>query len=263
MDQGHLIRKKRFSMTKIAWMLALALAFGTPAFAQVRFQAGPEIGYAIRYLPQQHSYRTDEGESVKEIYLPKFNPVLGFNGAMRLGNHGIVQASLQYQLTGSVIKIQFEATDSLGTYRSVYSYSHRFHKLCLPLTLGYDFPLGKFRPFIALGYRAGVVVYGQEVRRLQYQDFEDRSNDTDEKHEFRPRIDRWAGQLLLSVGTQWKDQFCLSLNAAVGKVRYLGDPYFLESNIGVYRDVYATLAWRLWRKPTATSLKPMGSASAM
>jgi hypothetical protein len=241
-------------MKKTIFLLLLLVAFALPAFSQISLQAGPEIGYAVMVLP---SHYTDEynGLAIEETTIPKFNPLVGLNGRLSFRKHWILGASLQTQWSGANYKLTNLREDSLGTYSSSYQTSQHYMKLCLPLTLGYRFEVGKLRPFFSLGYRLNYVAYGRAKINQTVIDPASPNNNENfttyirpfQNESTRPDADRLAGQVMLSLGTEIGNHLGVSLNAAVGKINSLayGSGYFWPWSL--YRDIYATLSWRLWQ----------------
>lgn len=224
--------------------------------AQLKFQAGPEIGYALSTLPARYVAANETGSHI-HINSSLFNPMLGFKANLLLGEHWMLGASLQYQLAGTLDRTEVQGIKSTGAaYHSVEESKSRYHKACLPLTINYSFQVGKFRPYIGIGYRAGVMIYALRressfsIDPATNAQFGSRNRDFLPLQRSFPSIyhPRRVNQLMVCLGTQIGERLQLSMNAAIGMAKYYG--LWEEDHAGQYvnGDIYFTAGYSIWNR---------------
>jgi hypothetical protein len=234
-------------------LLCLLLMVQT-AFAQVpvRWQVGPEVGYAVTDFPWKREDRGINSQRV-EILIPKFNPMVGMRGTMLLGKHWLFGASLQYQLSGYIHRFQQEYIHENYTVTYEVFHSQRYHKIALPLSLTYRFKIGTVHPFVGFGYRAA---WMNHLRGRGY--YQTVSPDSASLNTFHPydvqnfhssqRLKRrWVPQMMFTMGAEIGEHLSFTLNGAVGNI---GIPLWLDvfEQYPTYRnrELFATLCYRLW-----------------
>jgi hypothetical protein len=234
-------------------LLCLLLMVQT-AFAQVpvRWQAGPEVGYAVTDFPWKRDDRGINSQRV-ETLIPKFNPMLGMRGTMLLGKHWLFGASLQYQLSGYIYRFQQEFIHDNYTVTYETFHSQRYHKIALPLSLTYRFKIGTVHPFVGFGYRAAWMNhlrgrgYYQRVSPDSSSLNTSISYDYQNFHPWQRLKRRWLPQVMFTMGAEIGEHLSFTLNAAAGSFGIptwvnFSDQYATYRN----RELFATLSYRLW-----------------
>ncbi len=241
-------------MKALQTMLFCLLLMVQTAFAQVpiRWQAGPEVGYAVTDFPWK---REDSGINYQsvETLIPKFNPMVGMRGTMLLGKHWLFGASLQYQLSGYNLRRNDELIEVDHTVTHDIFHSQRYHKIAMPLSLTYRFKIGTAHPFVGFGYRAAWINHVRN--RGYYQTVSPDSAalntylpyDIQNSHPSQQMIRRWVPQVMFTMGAEIGEHFSFTLNAAAGSFGIPTGINFSDLN-RTYRnrELFATLSYRLW-----------------
>lgn len=154
--------------------IVLFIAFSQTTYCQVSFNYGPELGVTIPHLPALQN-SNPQGEEISETYFPIISPLIGFQSQATFCEHLQLTAGLQYQITGTNFHSHSDGSDirddGSGTY---YTYTYdmwekqRFHKITLPVTVGYKFTIGRFTPTIYTGLRPNLYVTGTYAYNTEY-----------------------------------------------------------------------------------------------
>ncbi len=240
-------------MKAIILSATLFLCAAIAGHAQLKFQAGPEIGYALSTFPSHYVAATALRSYVSD-YRSLVNPMLGFKAELLLGKHWMLGTSLQYQLAGTRDREEYRGTNYWGqSYRSLDETKSRYHKVCLPLTINYRFRVGQFRPYIGIGYRAGRMVYALRTENdLHFLSATSGSSSFD----YRPLQrsfpatyhPRRVNQIMVCIGTKIGERFQVSVNAAGGMTKYYG--LWDEDSQGNYvnGDIYFAAGYSIWNR---------------
>lgn len=154
--------------------IVLFIAFSQTTYCQVSFNYGPEIGVSTPHSPVS-LITQPQGEEITETYFPIISPLIGFQSQATFYTHLQLTAGLQYQITGTNFHSHSDGSDirddGSGTY---YTYTYdiwekqRFHKITLPVTVGYKFTIGHFTPTIYTGLRPNLYLTGTYAYNTEY-----------------------------------------------------------------------------------------------
>lgn len=148
---------------RLGCLLALLL-FMLNCRGQVDLRIGPSAGTMVSRLPNKSAEAADI-----EAYIPHVEPRLGFlvglNGRLTWHKNWSCVAALEYQNFGESIHGRYA---SIGPQQTLYHWEglidRRFHKLALPVLLGFRFGTGNVRPIIQAGFRTSCILKGTARR---------------------------------------------------------------------------------------------------
>ena len=151
-------------------ILAILILVARIGLGQVMLKYGPELGVSTSEFPKKQTWPVFAGQEKVENNL-FLGPLIGFKGQAVLGTHLQFDLGLQYQMAGqrsySHTDINFEYLG--GTYTQIEDCwnEQTFHKLCLPVTVGYKFSLGKVQPAVFCGFRPGFFISGKGYEKAR------------------------------------------------------------------------------------------------
>jgi len=231
------------------------------AWSQTTFNYGPELGISISKFPSRNEYSIESrGDRITEKTLPLVSPLIGFQGQVIIKNHLQLTGSLQYQKIGERYYYHRDGNNLLygGTYTSDEWKNQTFQKLCLPLTLGYVFKIGKQQSSIFAGIRPNLLFSGDYYYKTKLDDHSDNSKDFSRVYEFNPLqsdeteipAKRFRNQVLIGASTGINQSLKMILSFSVGQsINYSQySPYSSESNSGkslLNSDIGISLAYLL------------------
>jgi len=145
---------------KILLLLLIPSQFG---YSQSKSQIGLELGITFSQFKTGNSI-TQYGETITTTINPVFSPLIAISKDWTLTKHLQIITGLQYQMTG---KRSYSYTDYAATTSYIKEWETlKMNKICLPITFGYLFNLGKFQPFLYLGVRPNLILNGSIYSKL-------------------------------------------------------------------------------------------------
>ena len=242
-------------LCKAIVILTNLVLISNPITAQYVFNYGPELGISITQFPKTESYKYGTNLYLfKHKSTPIIGPILGIIGQLSIREHVEIAIGLQYQMSGRRHDFHREEFDSISNSIQISEHIEKqtFHKICLPLTVGYRFKLWKIQPSINLGYRLNFFVSGKHY----YKSFTATTN-TAFEYDYNPfdseqtieSAKRFNHQILIGVSTLISQHFNISLTYSLGQelqysvyatimngpisVRVEDSNYFKNSDIGL------------------------------
>ena len=142
-------------------IIILIVSLSIPQYVspQVSFNYGPELGVSLSQLPRVHK-KTVLTDDFSESTRPVISPVIGLSGQLKINKHFQFTVGIQYQMSGKRYHYHRD-----GRIPRTYSIPARytftldkwedqvFHKLSMPLNIGYIFNRSNVQPAIFIGYR--------------------------------------------------------------------------------------------------------------
>jgi hypothetical protein len=171
-------------------ILALLLNLLQQAFSQSLFRNGFELGISIASKP---------------------GPVIGYKANILISNHFNISTGIHYQYTG-----RKKVSGSSG-----YEFVDKkiFHKISMPISIGFQFNIKKIQPLFLVGYRPSLILSGSV-----YQKFAVSPNhiSTEEYNPFDPDqvtspAKRVTGQLFAGLALIINEYFLVGLSFYHGK----------------------------------------------
>lgn len=160
-------------------------------YSQSGFNYGPEVGAVVAHLPFTKNY-SNYSEETTETTTPIVSPLIGFQTQYTFVNHLQLTAGLQYQMSGSNFHAHRDGNIPRDNGIPIfYSYiydkweTQRFHKISLPLTIGYKFILGRFYTTPYVGLRPNLYVAGAYTYKTAF-DASDNAEDLNSENAFDP-----------------------------------------------------------------------------
>jgi hypothetical protein len=151
--------------------------------------------------------------------------LIGLIGDWTFRKHFQFSSGIQYQITG---KHSHELDVSSNNSQTEIWREFKFHKLCIPITIGYLFSVNKVRPSVYCGLRPNIFLYGRLSEKYldtywtghTYTLGVEKWNpfDRDQVHKTARRI---TNQCLIGISTAIGSHFKFSINYNVGNNKYV------------------------------------------
>lgn len=120
-----------------------------------------EIGISISQFPSKNATVTWQiSDSTETKTNPLIGPVIGFSTMFHLSKNIYSMLGLNYQISGTKTYSYSHWIDP-NIYPSSYFKNWqnlKIHKICVPITLGYEFNLKKMSPIVLLGINPNLVL---------------------------------------------------------------------------------------------------------
>ena len=205
-------------------------------FTQIVFNYGPELGITASQKTYKDSRTVNYDYPVTRTWKPVVSPLVGLQGELKIKRHLLFKVGLQYQLTGNRFRYHREHKTIWLPYPGAYTYTtdereeQTFHKLCLPITLGYEFRIRKIKPSIYIGYRPNLFLTGKYYYKLVH-DASDNSRDLFIENKYNPLDPDQAGvpikriqkQVIAGFAATIRNRIKISLNYSSGRVIYYSE----------------------------------------
>lgn len=160
-------------------------------YSQSGFNYGPEVGVVVAHFPFTKNY-SNYSEETMETTTPIVSPLIGFQTQYTFVNQLQLTAGLQYQMSGSNFHAHRDGNIPRDNGIPIfYSYTYdkwetqRFHKISLPLTIGYKFNLGRFYTTPYVGLRPNLYFAGAYTYKTAF-DASDNAEDLNSENAFDP-----------------------------------------------------------------------------
>jgi hypothetical protein len=140
-----------------------------PSFGQIKIHSGIETGVSFSQFPFH-----DNADNVllagkyytnKESDLPAFGALIGVAAQTELSGNWVCDVAFQYQMSGrKLIENAFVNENTTGGNSAAtddFTETQTFHKLAVPVAVGYNLDLGKRKLGFFLGLRANWLVSGK------------------------------------------------------------------------------------------------------
>lgn len=208
-------------------LLATTSQFG---LAQTTFNYGPELGFSFSHFPTK-----DEHTNITDLITTKTNPLIspliGFFGQLTIKKHFQFMAGLQYQMTGTRYYSHKDGRIPRDPNIPAFFYytqdeweQQTFHKLCLPMTVGCSFIMGKVQPSIFFGFSPNFILTGNYYSKLVI-DATDNSEDYESENKYNPvdpddagiPVDKYTSQLLFGLSVSIGQHIRITLNYKFGQ----------------------------------------------
>ncbi len=212
----------------ILTVLLTASQFG---WTQTTFNYGTELGFSFSHFPTVKE-RTNMTDLITTETNPLISPLVGFYGQLTIKKHLQFTTGLQYQMTGTRYHLHRDGRIPRDASIAPFYYytqddweNQTFHKLCLSLTVGYTFKIGKaVRPSIFIGLRPNLFLVGNYNSKVVI-DATDNSEDYEYENEHNPvdpdetaiPVDKFKTQYLLGLSTSIGQRFRIALTYNFGK----------------------------------------------
>jgi hypothetical protein len=196
-------------------LFSLTITLSQLGQAQVVLNYGAEFGFAFSQLPKNNSYTIESrNDKVTEKTTSLISPLLGLTSELRIKKHLYLSAGIQYQQSGLRYHSHRDGNDMLygGTYTSDKWENQTFHKIALPLSVGYSFKLWRLNPSLFVGFRPNYFVAGNHNTRNEF-DHDITSKDLITENEFDPFI---ANENNRSI-KRFQEQFSVGINTLVNQ----------------------------------------------
>lgn len=141
----------------------------TPLIGQIKIHSGIETGVSL----SQFFYHENTDNLLlagkyytnKESDLPTFGALIGATAQVELSGNWVCDVALQYQMSGrKLIENAFvneNTTSSSPAATDDFTEKQTFHKLAVPVAIGYNVDFGKRKLGFFLGLRANWLLLGQ------------------------------------------------------------------------------------------------------
>ena len=232
------MKKNLRNLLKILLFLSITPQSG---ISQSRFPIGLELGITVsQFHTKNVVYESWETSTTKTD--PIICPLIGISKEWPLKKHLQITTGLQYQMTGykSYCYTDFTATE----YYSEEWETFKMHKLCFPLSLGYQFKLSKIKPSFYLGLRPNINISGNIYSkyhsiiiypdRIENMDIENGLNLFDKTEYFIPPK-RIINQFCFGLSTSIRQHIKIDINYNIG--------YNYYKEIFVSRGMRSTYTW--------------------
>jgi len=162
---------------------------------------------------------------------------------LSIKKHFLFTAGLQYQLTGQ--RYHYHRDGRIPRDYSIpafftYTYDkweqQTFHKLGLPLTIGYTFKIGKAQPSIFIGFRPNLFLTGKYYYKSVF-DATDNSEDETRENEYNPVDPDQAGEPVKRLN----NQLLIGLSALIGQHFKINLNY--NRGLDIYYSEYEQTGW--------------------
>ncbi len=196
-----------------------------------------EAGISFSQLPRSYLSTNSRNDKIKEITTPLPGPLLGFHGQLTARKCYQFTIGLQYQMTGKCYHYHRDGNDLLysANYTSDTWENLSFHKLCIPLTIGYNFKTHKINPTIFIGLRPNFILTGRYYYKYKF-DHDNNTKDLTREQNFdlfdpNQNAKHFNNQFLLgfSVSTGTHLEFVLNfiLGQGISFEKYIGPSPFI------------------------------------
>jgi hypothetical protein len=247
--------KSKFIIT-----FTISIALMQACLAQTLLNYGAELGLSFSHFPQKDSYNIGTTDYVTTKTNPLISPIIGLNGQMKIKKHFQLTLGIQYQMIGTSYYYHRDGRvprdpgiPASFTYTSDELEKQTYHKLCLPLTIGFILKIGKIQPSVFIGVRPNLFLAGRYYSKFVF-DATDNSQDQTIEIEYDPLdskqtsmpLKQFDDQLLYGLSVCIGQHFKISLSKNSGK-----QLYYSESSISCFvtsfynRDYNITLIYFL------------------
>jgi len=213
--------KKRLMKLSILMVLILFSQF---CLGQTKINFGAEVGVSISQFPKNNSYNIMSTDEVMTNKNSIISPLFGLTCQLIIKKHLLLSGGIQYQMTGTKYHYHRDGQIPRIPGAAVFYYTHdiwenqTFHKLCLPLTIGYTFKLGKIQPAVFVGMRPNLFLTGTHYYKSVI-DATDNTEDQIKENEYNPvssdqsgtPIKRLNNQFLIGFSALIREQLKISL----------------------------------------------------
>ena len=192
--------------------------------AQTSFNWGPELGFSTSGL-NKTSVETSPFDVTTSSTIPEKSMLFGINSQLDIKKHFNVNAGIRFQTIGetheSIREGQMYITDYVkADYISIYNTKHLYHKLSLPLSVGFQFNIGKINTNFYTGYIQNYILDGSYIETNSI-DCEDDSRDYFTTKFENPLtaaipVNRFTGQLNTGMSFTYKNSIVLKAEANFG-----------------------------------------------
>lgn len=227
------------------------------AFSQVKFSLGCELGANSSGIPTTHKrIIATRNDLVKETNRPIISPKIGLWTKMELGKHFYSNIGIQYLKVGNKYHHHKDGNDLL--YNETYTFdewkNHRFNKISIPLSLGYNFRIKNGKFYSGIGYRLNYYTKGELTNKVLFVEKNHPSNiDRNEtlnpfdKNQYSVTANKWNSGLFLEVGTYITKKINLEIGYTINQNITYGNIYGWEGNFESYNnnDISMTLKYSL------------------
>ena len=225
-------------------ILFLLLIPSKIAVSQSKSQIGLELGISFSQF-KTGNVISQYGETKTTTINPVLSPLIAISRDWTLTKHLQIITGLQYQMTG---KKSYSYTDITATSSYIKEWETlKMHKLCLPITFGYLFNLGKFQPFLYLGVRPNLILNGSIYSKFHELvvdmnsgivnniDFSNKQNIFDKDEHFVPPK-RIFNQISFGLSTSIGQHIKFNINYTFGHNSY-------ENKGNIYRANGTSYLW--------------------
>jgi Outer membrane protein beta-barrel domain len=141
----------------------------TPLFAQTKFHSGLEVGVSF----SQFAFNENSNNVLlagkyytsTERDVPVFSPLIGLSVQYELMGNWVLDGAFQYQMTGrKLVENAFVTENAAGgtpVATDDFTEKQTFHKLAIPLALGYNADIGKRKLGFLVGFRVNRLILGK------------------------------------------------------------------------------------------------------
>jgi hypothetical protein len=139
----------------------IAVIIPTCGISQNKLIPSVELGLSFSQFPSKNTIVTWQiSDSTVVTTKPVLGPSIGISAKLHLTEHLKFIFGCSYQLTGTKTYSYSQSTES-----HVYPVSFfkdwldlKIHKVCVPVTLGYEFNLKKIKPIVFLGVKPNLIL---------------------------------------------------------------------------------------------------------
>lgn len=134
--------------------------------AQTVSSYGIELGLSFSQLPvRRESIIMQAAVNDKIIVNPLVGPLIGISKNWILSKHFQITSGLEYQMGG---KRSYTYDQSTQYFKKTESWDNlTIHKICMPVSLGYVFRIGKIKPSFYLGLRPDIWLSASTYNKYQ------------------------------------------------------------------------------------------------
>ncbi|MDX1349179.1 MAG: outer membrane beta-barrel protein [Putridiphycobacter sp.] len=210
-------------------LISFLSLFVTKGNSQTTFRYGGELGISASVLPRWVNSKIMETDTKYSKLLPIVGPIAGLTLQMTTKDIFQLNIGIQYQLTGyKDYSIRDGRIPRVPELPEQFTYTHErweeqtFHKLNIPMTIGYVFRERKFKHSIFLGYATNIFLSGKYYYAYKT-DATDDSQDRSNEHEYNPvsttgvPIPKIAGQITTGYTLALSKRLSLKATLQYGK----------------------------------------------
>jgi hypothetical protein len=210
-------------------LLSFLYLFIPIGISQTTFRYGLELGVSASVLPRWANSTIMETDTQLDRIRPIAGPIAGITMQMTTKKVFILNIGFQYQLTGrKEYSIRDGRIPRIPELPAKFTYTHErwkeqtFHKLNIPLTIGYVFRDKKCKQSIFLGYSANIFLSGRYYYAYKT-DATDDSQDRSLEYEYNPvstkgvPVPKIAGQITTGYTIQMTSKLSLTGSIQYGK----------------------------------------------
>lgn len=200
--------------------------------AQTNFNWGPEVGFSFCGFKQTSS-ETGHFDVTTNSTIPTKSILLGMNTQLDIKKHFNLNVGLRFQTTGQKYESvrtgrMFVSDDEMANYVTTNTTEQLYHKISLPLSIGFQFHIGNIATNLIVGYNQNYFLNGSYIEtsntdsEVDAYDFQN----TTSQNPFTVGypVNHFNSQLNTGISFTYKNSIVLKADANFGGYLSFADP---------------------------------------